>query len=197
MVTESDQTTVFTAPTLLLVPTSDADGEGRTRYLAEDLRDARIVQVPGDYVMTFLGNTGPLIEEVEEFLTGVRSRSVQDRVLATVLFSDIVDSAAQAAALGDRLWRQHLDAHDTMVRRLLSEYRGREIKTTGDGFLATFDGPARAIRCACAIRDGAMQLGTSIRVGLHTGEVELRGDEDAALAGSRTYVPALAHGVLD
>jgi class 3 adenylate cyclase len=98
-------------------------------------------------------------------------------VLAAVLFTDIVDSTAQAAAKGDRAWRHRLDEHDAMVRRQLGRFRGREIKTMGDGFLAAFDGPARAIRCACAIRDEAEQLGIAVRAGLHTGEIELR-DED-------------------
>ena len=102
-------------------------------------------------------------------------------MLATVLFSDIVDSTAQASVVGDRAWGDRLDAHDAMVRRQLERFRGREIKTTGDGFLVTFDGPARAIECACAICVGARQLGMDVRVGLHTGEIELRGDDIGGL----------------
>lgn len=132
--------------------------------------------------LPFIGEVDAVIDEVREFVTGVRSDRVPDRVLATVLFSDIVDSTAQATAPGDRRWRQRLDAHDAMVRRELQRFRGREIKTTGDGFLATFDGPARAIHCACAIRDGAAHLGIDVRVGLHAGEVELRGENIGGIA---------------
>jgi len=124
-----------------------------------------------------MGDTTSMLDEIEEFLTGTRSASESDRVLATVLFTDIVRSTAQASAMGDRAWRDRTDAHDAMVRRQIDRFRGREVRSTGDGFLATFDGPARAIECGCAVREGARQLGMEIRVGLHTGEVELRGDD--------------------
>ena len=114
-------------------------------------------------------------------MTGRLPAAAVDRVLATILFTDIVDSTAQAAATGDRAWRHRLDEHDALVRRQLTRFRGREIKTMGDGFLATFDGPARAIRCGCAIRDEARQLGIELRAGLHTGEIELRGDDIAGM----------------
>jgi class 3 adenylate cyclase len=172
----------ITAPTLLLHPAARHDLEAHIRYLAEHLRDARSVGVDGEDLNAFVGDVATVVDEVEEFLTGVRSRIEQDRVLATVLFSDIVESTAQATALGDRAWRQRLDAHDAMIRGLLEQFRGREVKATGDGFLATFDGPARAIRCGCAIRDGAAQLGISVRVGLHSGEVEVRGDDIGGIA---------------
>ena len=137
-----------------------------------------------------------MLAEIEEFLTGTHRPAAPDRVLATVAFTDIVDSTAQASAMGDRAWRDRLDAHDAMVRRQLERFRGREVKTTGDGVLATFDGPARAIHCGCAIRDGAQQLGVQVRVGLHAGEVELRGDDVAGIAvhigreSPRSRVPA-------
>ena len=128
------------------------------------------------------------MDAVEEFVTGRLPTAAVDRVLATILFTDIVDSTAQAAEKGDRVWRRKLDEHDAMVRRQLIRFRGREIKTMGDGVLATFDGPARAVRCGCAIRDEARQLGIVVRAGLHTGEIELRGDDVAGMSvniGSR------------
>jgi class 3 adenylate cyclase len=139
------------------------------------------VELPGADFLYWLGDTTAMLGEIEEFLTGARPTSMADRVLATVLFSDIVNSTAQASVVGDRAWRDRLDANDAMVRRQLGRFRGREVNTTGDGFLATFDGPARAIECGCAIRDGAHQLGMDVRVGLHTGEVELRGDDIGGL----------------
>jgi class 3 adenylate cyclase len=170
------------APTLLLTRASWLEAAGHTHYLEQHLQQARSVDLTGEDAIVFVGDTAPLIDEVEEFLTGVRSSTERDRVLATVLFSDIVDSTKQAAALGDRTWRERLDAHDAMVRRQLDRFRGREIKTTGDGFLATFDGPARAIHCGRAVRDAAAQLGIALRIGLHTGEVELRGDDIGGIA---------------
>lgn len=116
-------------------------------------------------------------QEIAQFLTGERPHVADDRVLATVLFTDIVDSTRRAAAMGDRDWRALLDAHDAVVRSQLARFRGREVNTSGDGFLAMFDGPQRAIRCAMAIRDAVHTLGIEVRAGLHTGECELRGDD--------------------
>ena len=147
------------------------------RYLAEHIPGAVYRELPGPDSLYWVGDTGSMLEEIEEFLTGTRRSREPDRVLATVLFTDIVDSTAQSSALGDRAWRDRLDRHDAMVRRQLDRFQGREIKTIGDGFLATFDGPARAIQCAGAIRDGAVQLGIEVRAGLHTGEIELLGDD--------------------
>ena len=130
----------------------------------------------------YLGDSDSLVDEVEEFLTGVRGGPAGDRVLATVLFTDIVGSTDRAADLGDRKWRHLLDSHDQTTRRQLERFRGREIKATGDGFAATFDGPGRAIQCACAIRDAVRALGMDLRTGLHTGEIELRGDDVAGMA---------------
>ena len=143
----------------------------------------------------YLGDSDAVVDEVEEFLTGNRHVPDTDRVLATVLFTDIVGSTEHAAQLGDRRWRHLLDGHDAAVRRQLDRFRGREIKTAGDGFLATFDGPGRAIQCACAIRDALRALGVDVRIGVHTGEIELRGHDVAGLAvniGAR--VTALARG---
>lgn len=169
------------------------------RYLAEHIPGATYVELPGRDSLYWVGETDAMLAEIEEFLTGTRQPPEPDRVLATVLFSDIVDSTAQASAMGDRAWRDRLDAHDAMVRRQLARFRGNEVKTTGDGFFATFDGPARAIQCGCAMRDGAQQLGVEVRVGLHTGEVELRGDDIAGIAvhiGARVAALAGAREVL-
>ena len=152
------------------------------RYLADHISDAKLVELPGREDLMWVGDASSLLDEVEEFLTGTRRGPESDTVLATVLYTDIVDSTKQASEVGDRLWRERLDTHDAMVRRQLERYRGREVKTLGDGFLTMFDGPARAIQCGRAIREGARQLGIDVRVGMHTGEVELRGDDIAGIA---------------
>jgi class 3 adenylate cyclase len=184
-----DVLATISAPTLV-VAHQRSRSLSQSRYVAEHIAGARYVEVPGG---DYLSVTDDFVDAVEEFVTGRLPEVAVDRVLATVLFTDIVDSTAQAAALGDRAWRRVLDEHDAMVRRHLARFRGREIKTLGDGFLATFDGPARAIRCGCAIRDEARQLGIEVRAGLHTGEIELRADDIGGVAvniGSR--VAALA-----
>jgi class 3 adenylate cyclase len=145
------------------------------RYLAEKIPGARYVEVPGVDYSPFVGDSGPILEEIEEFITGVRPVHEPDRVLATVLFTDIVGSTERAAEVGDRRWRGLLEQHHGAVRRELDRHRGREIDTAGDGFLATFDGPARGIRCAVAIRDAVRGLDLDVRAGVHTGEVELMG----------------------
>jgi class 3 adenylate cyclase len=122
------------------------------------------------------------LDEIEEFLTGTRHVPETNRVLATVLFTDIVGSTKRAAAIGDQDWRKLLDAHDGVVRRQLERFGGTEVNTLGDGFVATFDGPGRAIQCACAIRDAVLALGIEVRTGLHTGEIELRGPDVAGIA---------------
>jgi class 3 adenylate cyclase len=152
------------------------------RYVADHIPGARLAELPGDESLMYLGDTDAVVDEVEEFLTGSRHVPDADRVLATVLFTDIVASTKRAAELGDRRWRDLLDAHDDVVRRQLERFRGREVNTVGDGFVATFDGPGRAILCACAIRDAVRALGLDVRAGLHTGEVELRGDDVAGVA---------------
>jgi class 3 adenylate cyclase len=154
---------------------------------------------PGRIHLFHLGETDTLIGEVEEFLTGARSVSEPDRVLATVLFTDIVGSTEQAAALGDAAWRDLLAAHHDVVRGELGRFRGREVGTTGDGFIATFDGPARAIRCASAIRDGVRSLGIEIRAGLHTGECEVMAGDVGGIAvhiGARVAATAAPSEVL-
>jgi class 3 adenylate cyclase len=150
--------------------------------MAKQIPGARYVELPGDDHLPWVGDYEAVLEEIREFLTGVRVAEEPDRVLSTVMFTDVVGSTEQATSLGDRRWRDVLDAHDSAVREQLTKYRGHEVKTTGDGFLATFDGPARAIRCACAIRDAAHDLGLAVRVGVHSGEIELRGDDIAGVA---------------
>lgn len=186
-------------PTLVLHRTGDrwVDVE-HGRYLARRIPNARLVELPGEDHYPFL-DSDPMLAEIREFLTGARDETVDDRVLATVLFTDIVDSTVRAAELGDRRWAELLDRHDETVRDALRRFRGREIKTTGDGFLATFDGPARAVRCARAIRDAARALGIEIRAGLHTGEMERRGDDVGGLSvhvGARVAALAQAGEVL-
>jgi class 3 adenylate cyclase len=154
------------------------------RYLAAHIPGAKYVELPGiDHIPTGEREiVDRIVDETEEFLTGYRADAELDRVLATVMFTDIVDSTKRAAALGDRMWRATLERHDEIVRQQLTRFRGREVKHTGDGFLATFDGPARAVRCASAIADTMQPLGISVRGGLHTGEIELRGDDIGGIA---------------
>lgn len=155
---------------------------GNGRYIAERIPDARFVELEGHLHPPFLGEADAFHEEVEEFLTGHRSPRIDDRVLATILFTDIVASTELAARLGDRDWRALLDRHDALVRGLLAQYAGRLVKSTGDGVMATFDGPARAIRCAVALARALRDLGLDVRAGLHTGEVELRGEDLGGIA---------------
>jgi class 3 adenylate cyclase/pimeloyl-ACP methyl ester carboxylesterase len=153
------------------------------RYLAEQIPGAKLAIVPSIDVLPYLPDGGDeVMDEIEEFLTGERAAPVVDRVLATVLFTDIVGSTTRASELGDRAWRELLDRHDDVVRRQLGRFRGAEVKTIGDGFLATFDGPGRAIQCGLAIRDNLQPLGIEVRAGLHTGEVERRGDDLGGIA---------------
>jgi class 3 adenylate cyclase len=154
---------------------------GHGRYLAEHIGGAKLIELPGEDHLPFAGDTEALVGEIEEFLTGTRGTSNTDRALATILFTDIIDSTKRAAGTGDRRWRELLDNHDRMAGRQVHRFGGRKIKTTGDGILATFDGPARAIQCGLAICDGAHQLGMEVRVGVHTGEVERRGDDVAGI----------------
>jgi class 3 adenylate cyclase len=152
------------------------------RYLAEYIPGAHYVELPGEDHLWGVGDEDALLDEVEEFLVGSRRGSEPERALATVLFTDIVGSTERAAALGDRGWRQLLERHDAAVRHQLGLHRGREVKTMGDGFLATFDGPARAIRCARALQGEVERLGLEVRAGIHTGEVELIGDDVGGMA---------------
>jgi class 3 adenylate cyclase len=151
-------------------------------WMAGRIPGATYVELEGVDHLMFAGDCDALVDEVEEFLTGVRRATEIDRVLATVMFTDIVDSTKRASAMGDRAWRALLDAQNEVLRRELARYRGHEVKTLGDGMLATFDGPARAIRCGRAMTAAVRPLGIEVRVGLHTGEVELVGDDVAGIA---------------
>jgi class 3 adenylate cyclase len=171
-------------PTFVIHRTEDVtiNVEGG-RYLAKHIPGARYLEVPGKDHPPWIGdNVEEISDAIEEFLTGSRPPVSVDRVLATVLFTDIVGSTEKAAALGDRRWRDLLDSHHATIRRNLARFRGKEIKTTGDGILATFDGPARGVRCACAIADEIRPLGIEVRAGLHTGECELIGDDVGGIA---------------
>jgi class 3 adenylate cyclase len=152
------------------------------RWLAEHLPDARLVELPGDDHSMLYESPDLAFGEMREFLTGTRAGPEPERILATVLFTDIVDSTHTAAEMGDNRWRQTLESHQRAVRRELGRHAGREVKSTGDGFLATFDGPARAIRCARAILDSSDELGIRVRAGLHTGECEAMGEDIGGIA---------------
>jgi class 3 adenylate cyclase len=157
---------------------------GAGRYLAEHIPAAKFVTLPGDDHLFFAGDTDALVDEVEEFVTGARSSAESDVFTATVLFTDIVASTEQQARVGPREWSRLADHHDAMVRAALARYRGQEVKTTGDGFLATFDATGRALRCAARIVADAKDLGLALRAGVHTGEIEVRGDDIGGLAVS-------------
>jgi pimeloyl-ACP methyl ester carboxylesterase len=186
-------------PTLIIHRSGDRRADVRgARWMAEQIPGARYVELPGDDHLIW-ADPDPILELVEEFVTGVPAAEVPERVLATVLFTDIVGSTETAAALGDDVWRRTLDRHDEIVRRYLSRYRGREVKSTGDGFVAVFDGPARAVRCAQAIVDAVVALGLQVRAGVHTGEVEPRGEDIGGVAvhvGARIAALASAGEVL-
>src|SRR5436190_3993768 len=170
-------------PTLVIQRAGDREvNVEEERWIAGQIPDAKYVELAGDDHLPWVGDSDLLLDEVEEFLTGIRRGPDPDRVLATVLFTDIVGSTERAAALGDRRWRDLLAAHHVAVRHQLERWQGQEIDTAGDGFMAAFDGPARAIGCACAIRDEARTLGLEIRAGLHTGECERVGEKLAGLA---------------
>jgi class 3 adenylate cyclase len=154
---------------------------GHGRYLADHIADSRLVELPGEDHLPYSGDSDAVVDEIEEFLTGARSGGA-DRVVTTILFTDIVGSTVQAERVGDHAWRMLLDRHDDMVREQLRRFHGREIKTTGDGMLATFDSPANGMRCARAILDAAGGIGVEVRAGLHTGEVERRGDDVSGIA---------------
>jgi len=152
------------------------------KQLAAQIPGAQYVELAGIDHLPWAGDSEAVLGEVEEFLTGARSVPEPDRVLATVMFTDIVGSTERAAELGDARWRELLSAHQTAVRRELSRFHGREVKTLGDGCLATFDGPARAIRCGRSITEAARSLGLEVRIGLHAGEVELIGEDVGGIA---------------
>jgi class 3 adenylate cyclase len=157
------------------------------RYLAEHIAGAKLVELPGSDVDLSWETPELALDAIQEFLTGVRRSAEPSRVLATVLFTDIVGSTERATRLGDRRWRELLEVHDELAGRLVEQFHGRLVKTTGDGILATFDGPGRAIRCAAALRDELAGIGLAIRAGLHTGEIELR---DGDVGGIAVHIAA-------
>jgi class 3 adenylate cyclase len=155
---------------------------GAGQYLAEHIPNARFVVLPGDDHLFFVGDTDALVDEIQEFLTGARSGAEADVLTMTVLFTDIVASTEHQARVGPREWSRLTDRHEAMARAALARHRGREVKTTGDGFLATFDATGRGLRCAADILAGARDIGLTLRAGVHTGEVEVRGGDIAGLA---------------
>src|SRR5271168_160495 len=173
---------VIDVPTLVLHRTDDLVPIEYGRYLAEHVPGARFVELPGNDHMPWIGDSDAVLDEVEQFLTGGRRGAEPDRVLATVLFTDIAGSTVRAAELGDRRWSELLEAHHARVRALISRYGGREVDTAGDGFLATFDGPTRAIRCAEEITAAVQTIGLEVRAGVHTGEIVLAGDDVRGIA---------------
>jgi class 3 adenylate cyclase len=184
----------ISAPTLVIHRSGDyiTPIEG-ARYTAEHIANASLVELPGDFHLSARpGDEDEAMDLVEQFLTGTRSDHEIDRVLATVLFTDIVGSTERASALGDHAWRDLLDRHDRLTRKEIERFSGREIKTLGDGFLAAFDGPGRAVRCARAITEEASRIGIEVRCGLHAGECELR---DNDLAGIAVHIGARIGGL--
>jgi class 3 adenylate cyclase len=172
-------------PTLVLYRTADFAHAAGSRYLGAHIPGAKVVELPGNTYWPYLGDQDAILDEIEEFLTGVRPVPAPDRALMTVLFTDIVSSTERAATLGDDTWTRTLDRHDALVAHEVERHRGRRINTTGDGMLATFDGPARAVRCAQAICEAIRSLGIEVRAGLHTGEIELR---DADIGGIAVHI---------
>jgi class 3 adenylate cyclase len=185
-------------PTLVITHL-DRPGARQSQYLADHIEGAKSLEVPGWDCLPLAADSVAVLDTVEEFLTGRLPPVAVDRVLATVLFTDIVDSTGQAATLGDRRWRDLLTRHNALVDSEVERFRGRRVKSTGDGVLATFDGPGRAVRCACAIRDEIRALGLEIRAGLHSGELELHDDDVAGITvhiGQRVAAHARANEVL-
>ena len=169
------------------------------RYVADHIPGAKYVELSGEDHLPFIGDADAILDEIQEFLTGVRPGPEPDRVLATVLFTDIVGSTERTADMGDRRWTELLEGYYALARNELERFRGREIKTMGDGLLAAFDGPARAIRCACAMRESARHIGIDTRAGLHTGECETMGEDIAGIAvdiGARVAAEAADGEVL-
>ncbi|OBF85552.1 cyclase [Mycobacterium sp. 852002-51163_SCH5372311] len=181
----------ITAPTLILHrPDSTFTPIAHGQYLAEHITGSRLVELPGEDNLYWVGNTGPMLDEIEEFITGMRGGSDTERLLTTIMFTDIVGSTEHAALLGDDRWRDLLDNHDTIVRHELQRFGGREVNTAGDGFVATFSSPSAALACADDIVDAVRVLGIEVRVGIHAGEVEVRGGLKDDVAGMAVHIGA-------
>ncbi len=173
----------ISVPTLILHRDNpDFSPIGHAHYIAERVAGAQFVELPGDEALYWVGDTAPMLAEIEEFITGVRGGSDAERLLTTIMFTDIVASTERAALLGDDRWRDLLDNHDTIVRHHLQRFGGREVNTAGDGFVATFSSPSAALACADEIVDAVRVLGIEVRVGIHAGEVEMRGADIAGMA---------------
>lgn len=186
-----DTLTRISAPTLILHRVDvDFIPIGHGRYLAEHIAGSRFVELPGADSLYWVGDTAPMLDEIEEFITGVRGGFEAERVLTTIVFTDIVGSTERAAALGDDRWRDLLDNHDSIIRHELERFGGREVNTAGDGFVATFTSPSAAIACADAIVDAVRVLGIEVRVGIHAGEVEVRGTLKEDVAGLAVHICA-------
>jgi class 3 adenylate cyclase len=186
-------------PTLVIERPDAGVGIPQGEYLAEQIPGAQLLQLPGRDMLHWVGESAAMLDAIEEFVTGVRGGVGVERVLATLLFTDIVGSTDRAAQLGDAQWRDLLDRHDQIVRNQIQRFRGREVNTTGDGFVATFDSPGRAIECALAIGAALGHSGIGTRAGVHTGEVEVRGDDIAGMAvhiGARVAARAGAGEVM-
>jgi class 3 adenylate cyclase len=190
----------ITVPTLILHRDNpDFSPVGHAHYLAERIAGSHLVQLPGEDALYWVGDTAPMLDEIEEFITGVRGVSDAERLLTTIVFTDIVGSTERAALLGDDRWRDLLDNHDTIVRHELQRFGGREVNTAGDGFVATFTSPSAALACADEIVDAVRVLGIEVRVGIHAGEVEVRGADVAGMAvhiGARVAALAAPSEVL-
>ena len=181
----------ITAPTLI-VHRSDCGFTpvAHGQYLADHIAGSRFVELPGEDSLYWVGNTGPMLDEIEEFITGMRGGSEAERLLTTIVLTDIVGSTERAAVLGDDRWRDLLDNHDTIVRHELQRFGGREVNTAGDGFVATFSSPSAALACADDIVDAVHVLGIEVRVGIHAGEVEVRGALKNDIAGMAVHIGA-------
>jgi class 3 adenylate cyclase len=173
-------------PTLVMHRTADTSEQvEQARYIGERIPGAEVVELPGDEHAPFMGDTGAVLDQLRSFIGAIREEEAEfDRVLATVVFTDLVGSTEHVVALGDRAWRELVEPHHATIRRLLARYRGTEVDTAGDGFFATFDGPARGVRCAQAIVDAVNSLGLEVRAGVHTGEVETINDKVGGVAVS-------------
>jgi class 3 adenylate cyclase len=189
-----------TVPTLILHRDNPGFSPvGHAHYLAKHIAGSRLVELPGEDALYWVGDTAPMLDEIEEFITGVRGVSDTERLLTTIVFTDIVASTERAALLGDDRWRDLLDNHDTIVRHELQRFGGREVNTAGDGFVATFSSPSAALACADEMIDAVRVLGIEVRVGIHAGEVEVRGADVAGMAvhiGARVAALAEASEVL-
>jgi class 3 adenylate cyclase len=181
----------ISVPTLILHRDNPAFSPvAHARYLAERIPGSRLVELAGEDALYWVGDTGPMLDEIEEFITGVRGGSDAERLLTTIVFTDIVGSTERAASLGDHRWRDLLDNHDAIVRRELQRFGGHEVNTAGDGFVATFSSPSAALACADALVDAVRVLGIQVRVGIHAGEVEVRGAAKDDVAGMAVHIGA-------